>query len=453
MVPPGIRGWFPAVFLVTVGVVGYVVWRKWFRKYRAGRSVEEERSPLLGMELNLFSSGRIKRKLVTDFNWSDKLTFMLNGQYYELVNPDPSQLLASYIRDTGGLKGTKLGCEEGGCGACTIVLEDVNGKTVAANSCLRLLCANDGLTITTVEGIGSVKGGLSEEQNRLVSNNGTQCGFCTPGWITAMHALRESSSEEGQSLSKPDIDQYFDGNICRCTGYRPIMQAFHSFCGEKKLAVSCHQPGDKCSSMGALDIEDFRGQECPSHVPSTCNSNTVAINPKKSTLAKKSYSSSPKGLPPRPLYFHNPATGKKYYRPLTLEQLGAIFLSESAASALNQIKLVGGNTSIGITKYFNDTQPYYVADDYKIMVDINMVPELHVQSFDVSNAEINIGAAISINQTIALLKQHAASSHVWGEVSGDVNHASVFSATANHLSKIANTQVWLIFCPHYVLYL
>lgn len=103
----------------------------------------------------------------------------------ELYNPNPKVLLAHYIRDTAGLHGTKLGCEEGGCGACTVSLTKKEG-TRSINSCLRPLCANDGMGIMTVEGIGSVQSGLSVEQQSIVENNGTQCGFCTPGLFTVV---------------------------------------------------------------------------------------------------------------------------------------------------------------------------------------------------------------------------------------------------------------------------
>lgn len=109
---------------------------------------------------------------IHDIQWSNKLTVFVNGSEVTLINPNPSDLLSTFIRDSLGLKGTKLGCEEGGCGACTVVLTRSDGEIVSVNSCLRPLCANDGLAITTVEGVGSIKSGLSVEQQRLVDKNG-----------------------------------------------------------------------------------------------------------------------------------------------------------------------------------------------------------------------------------------------------------------------------------------
>ena len=127
---------------------------------------------------------------IQDIAWSKTLTFYLNGSTVELHNPNPKVLLAHYIRDTAGLHGTKLGCEEGGCGACTVSLTKKEG-TRSINSCLRPLCANDGMGIMTVEGIGSIQAGLSVEQQSIVENNGTQCGFCTPGLFCVFAVLSD----------------------------------------------------------------------------------------------------------------------------------------------------------------------------------------------------------------------------------------------------------------------
>ena len=95
-------------------------------------------------------------------------------------------LLSTFLREKLGLRGTKLGCEEGGCGACTVILQSTENSTpLAVNACLRLLVSCDGAYITTVEGIGSISQGLSVEQSQMVRCSATQCGYCTPGWVTA----------------------------------------------------------------------------------------------------------------------------------------------------------------------------------------------------------------------------------------------------------------------------
>jgi xanthine dehydrogenase/oxidase len=325
------------------------------------------------------------------------------------------------------LKGTKLGCEEGGCGACTVVLTNLDG-VVSANSCLRLLCLNDGMSITTVEGIGSVKTGLSEEQQRLVAKNGSQCGFCTPGWITNMHALLQSSSRNGQELTSRTIQAYFDGNICRCTGYLPILEAFSSFANaddpHTSSCAACPQTKlDACRACPDRDIEDgwFLGSQAVS-----CKSN---IYRSKNLALLKSYQ-------PKPLKFLNAVTGTLWFRPLTIDDLCQLLQQYSG----RMVQLVGGNTSIGVSKYYNETGPYYRADAVEVYIDINHIADLKASSFNQTTGELTVGAGVTISSTISLLKQYsnAIPTKDWLDV---IDYRSLFNVLAHHLLKIANSQV------------
>tara|TARA_Y100001934_G_scaffold33632_1_gene38094 strand:- start:785 stop:1264 length:480 start_codon:yes stop_codon:yes gene_type:complete len=143
-----------------------------------------------------------------------KAAFEVNGESVE-VDVEPRLSLADCLRDVLGLTGTHLGCEHGVCGACTVI---VDGRAV--RSCLTLAVQADGERITTVEGL-SPEAGLSPLQAAFRKHHALQCGFCTPGMVTTAHALL---SEE------PDADadrvrEVLSGNICRCTGYVPIVEA------------------------------------------------------------------------------------------------------------------------------------------------------------------------------------------------------------------------------------
>jgi aerobic-type carbon monoxide dehydrogenase small subunit (CoxS/CutS family) len=143
-----------------------------------------------------------------------KAAFEVNGESVE-VDVEPRISLADCLRDVLGLTGTHLGCEHGVCGACTVI---VDGQAV--RSCLTLAVQADGERITTVEGL-SPEAGLSPLQAAFRKHHALQCGFCTPGMVTTAHALL---SEE------PDADadrvrEVLSGNICRCTGYVPIVEA------------------------------------------------------------------------------------------------------------------------------------------------------------------------------------------------------------------------------------
>ena len=101
-----------------------------------------------------------------------------------------------------------------------------DGHPRAINACLRLLCGCDGLALTTVEGLGSQGAGYSQVMKAIAEGQGSQCGFCTPGWVTAMSALLGGAAARGAAhLTAKEIEESLDGNLCRCTGYRPILQA------------------------------------------------------------------------------------------------------------------------------------------------------------------------------------------------------------------------------------
>lgn len=434
------------LFLVFLGVTGSVLYI--FRKKLSeilgydplNESEPEERSSLLSpVEQSLRSQPRTRK--FAQIPWSNTLLFSVNGKSIEIVNPNPDELLATYLREKLLLKGTKLGCEEGGCGACSVVLrfqsnqQDVTPHIVAVNSCLRLLCANDGLSITTVEGIGSTTTGLSVEQKRLVANNGTQCGYCTPGWITSMHALLEQSDASGQPLRPQDIEKHFDGNICRCTGYRPIMQAFHSLCHGDHHACRGHVDRSVCRPMS--EVEDIEGN-CHSYNDSPSKSQLTSKNPKKRSTTSL----------PMPLYFFNPATGKKYFRPVNFSQLLAIINEFPQEREQGQLKFLAGNTAIGVTKYLNETAPFYYADDARILVDVNQITELLVKNYNSETRQLTVGAAVKISDLIQSLQSFSLQVHgaiasqvSTGGNSDVINHHSVFSVTAHHLYRIANTQV------------
>jgi xanthine dehydrogenase/oxidase len=162
---------------------------------------------------------------------TSSLTFTLNGTPVTLANPDPGMVLVDLLRSPEfGLTGTKLVCGQSGCGACTVVVtrrDALSGTSVhvPVNSCLLPVCSLDGVAVTTVEGVGSVRAGLHPVQQRLVECDGTQCGFCTPGWVMSMVGLLARSP----TPTAQAVEDHFDGNLCRCTGMRPILDAMQMF--------------------------------------------------------------------------------------------------------------------------------------------------------------------------------------------------------------------------------
>ncbi|XP_045405291.1 xanthine dehydrogenase/oxidase isoform X1 [Lemur catta] len=161
---------------------------------------------------------------------ADELVFFVNGRKVVEKNADPETTLLAYLRRKLGLSGTKLGCGEGGCGACTVMLskyDHLHNKIIhfSANACLAPICSLHHVAVTTVEGIGSTKTRLHPVQERIAKSHGSQCGFCTPGIVMSMYTLLRNQP----TPTVEEIENAFQGNLCRCTGYRPILQGFRTF--------------------------------------------------------------------------------------------------------------------------------------------------------------------------------------------------------------------------------
>ncbi|MCF8087268.1 MAG: (2Fe-2S)-binding protein [Desulfotignum sp.] len=143
------------------------------------------------------------------------ISFLLNGDEISYDVKDHWTLL-HLLREEMGLIGTKEGCGNGECGACTVIVDKL-----AVNSCLYLAIEVDGTAIETIEGLASTDGTLHPLQQSFVDNGGIQCGFCSPGMIMSSKALLD----ENPNANREEIKQALAGNICRCTGYIPIFKS------------------------------------------------------------------------------------------------------------------------------------------------------------------------------------------------------------------------------------
>ncbi|CUJ84038.1 Carbon monoxide dehydrogenase small chain [Ruegeria denitrificans] len=144
------------------------------------------------------------------------ITFLLNGETVELADVDPTATLLDWLREDQGLTGTKEGCNEGDCGACTVMVTDEDGAK-ALNSCILFLPQLHGKAVRTVEGASGPNGEAHPVQQAMVDLHGSQCGFCTPGFVMSMVASHSNGAK--------DHDTQLAGNLCRCTGYAPIIRA------------------------------------------------------------------------------------------------------------------------------------------------------------------------------------------------------------------------------------
>lgn len=236
-----------------------------------------------------------------------------------------------------------------------------------------------GQMVTTTEGIGSSHTGFHPVQERIAACNGTQCGFCTPGHVMAMYSLLRE--KDGADMSPSEIEERFDGNICRCTGYRPIMTAVHSFASEGLPA----------------DHEDIAG--APDRNFSKYDAAAEPSAPAAVAAPAEGWSGSFK-------------SGATWLRPTSLKEVLAV----QASNAGKSVKMICGNTSTGV-------YPFETPD---VFVDISAVAELRGTSVVADG--IVAGATTTITELMALM-------------TANEQKSSSFPVLVAHMKKVANWQV------------
>jgi len=163
---------------------------------------------------------------------SNTIKFVYNNKIRSIKNPDPNKTVLDYIRNDLKKNGTKEGCAEGGCGACTVVLGELKNKRIfykSINSCISFLPIINGTHLILVENLVSEKKKLHPVQDAMLKYHGSQCGFCTPGFVMSLFGMYKNHKK----FDKAIIDETLSGNLCRCTGYRPIIDAAKSLNNKK----------------------------------------------------------------------------------------------------------------------------------------------------------------------------------------------------------------------------
>ncbi|XP_065079602.1 xanthine dehydrogenase/oxidase-like [Ochlerotatus camptorhynchus] len=291
------------------------------------------------------------------------ITFRINGKKFFLT---PSTVpidtsLNTFIRNHAHLRGTKFMCLEGGCGACMVNVSSfhpVSGDTVsyAVNSCLFPVFACHGLDIVTVEGIGDEQMGYHATQKVLAHFNGTQCGYCSPGMVMNMYSLLES--KKGQ-VSMAEVENAFGGNICRCTGYRPILDAFKSLAydAEPRLKQVC------------MDIEDLT-KICPKTGGACAGKCSAAGNVNEKKGVHMSF-----------------AEDKEWHKVYYISDVFAIFEKIGTKPYM----LVAGNTAHGV---------YRRCDKLQVFIDVSSIEELRSHSL---GSNLIVGANVSLTELMSIL--------------------------------------------------
>jgi xanthine dehydrogenase small subunit len=156
------------------------------------------------------------------------IQFVRRGEIVSLRDVAPTRTLLQVLREDLNCTGTKEGCNEGDCGACTVVLGEADGDRIqyrAVNSCIRLAHSVDGLALWTAEDLAAKDGTLHPAQQALVQCHGSQCGFCTPGFVMSLFGMYQNHVCQGETITRELAREELSGNLCRCTGYRPILDA------------------------------------------------------------------------------------------------------------------------------------------------------------------------------------------------------------------------------------
>jgi len=216
---------------------------------------------------------------------SSAIKFVWNNKIFKIDNPDPNETLLNFIRLKIKKTGTKEGCAEGGCGACTVVLAELKKNDLtykAINACISFVTILQGKQLIIVEDLLNSKGSLHPVQKAMVDYHGSQCGFCTPGFVMSLFAMQKNYS----SYSEENIKDSISGNLCRCTGYRPIVDAAKSLNNKNRSDKFVKSKKKIISLLKKIKLENI----------SIKNRNKKYFSPKNINELKKTIKDNPNSI-------------------------------------------------------------------------------------------------------------------------------------------------------------
>lgn len=282
------------------------------------------------------------------------IKFILNGKITELTDCDPTRSVLHYLREQVKLTGTKEGCNEGDCGACTVVLAELVEDQLelrSINACLMFVPMLHGKALFTVESLSSRSGPLHPVQQAMLESHASQCGFCTPGFVMSLFALYKTCDRPERNT----INDALSGNLCRCTGYRPIIDAAYR--------------------MYDLAVE----------VESDWINQPVAAQDENLPLIKQLRQIQVSDI------LHIQYQNRQYFAPVSLQELLKL------KNEIPQSTLVAGNTDVGL--WVNKK-----LQELSTVISLNNVNDLSF--IEVTDDEITIGARVSLEQAYAELVQY-----------------------------------------------
>uniref|UniRef100_A0A8D1SZT8 aldehyde oxidase n=1 Tax=Sus scrofa TaxID=9823 RepID=A0A8D1SZT8_PIG len=315
-----------------------------------------------------------------------ELLFYVNGRKVIEKNVNPETMLLPYLRKKLRLTGTKYGCGGGGCGACTVMISRYNPITkrirrhYPANACLIPICSLYGAAVTTVEGIGSTRTRIHPVQERIAKCHGTQCGFCTPGMVMSIYTLLRNHPEP--TLSQ--LTEALGGNLCRCTGYRPIIDACKTFC---KTSGCCQGKENEvcCLDQGINGLPEFEEGNETSHKLFS-EEEFLPLDPTQELIFPPELVTMAEKQPQRTRIFGGDRM--TWISPVTLKEL------LEAKVKYPQAPVVMGNTSVGPdVKFKGIFHPVVISPD--------SIEEMSIVNY--TDNGLTLGAALSLAQVKDIL--------------------------------------------------
>ena len=318
-----------------------------------------------------------------------QVRFILGGKSVSVDAVEPTRTVLTHLRESLGRPGTKEGCAEGDCGACTVVIGELcNGRVQmkTVNSCIQFLPTLDGKALFTVEDLRATDGSLHPVQQAMVDCHGSQCGFCTPGFVMSLWGvyLQHTLSDENDSRAdEAEIRSALTGNLCRCTGYRPIIEA-----GMKMFDLP----------KATFDREAL-------------HADLLSIK-RDTTLAFK-------------------RNGQHFFAPKSLAELLKLRAAHPKATIL------AGSTDVGL----------WVNKQFRDLGDIIFIGEVaELKTITASNTTLTIGAAVSLADAYAALRdQYPEMNEMWERfASQPIRNAGTLGGNVANGSPIGDSMPALI---------
>lgn len=320
----------------------------------------------------------------------------------------PTTMLVTFLRGKLNLFGTKFMCNEGGCGVCVVSMRRLHPVRLvydqfSVNSCLFPVLACDGAEIETIEYLKDlVAPGYHEIQKRLATFNGSQCGYCSPAMVMGVYSLLQ---QKRGTVTMMDMEKSLGGHICRCTGYRPILDAIKSFtldadpdlkdyCVDIEEMPLCKSTGEPCSS------------KCAPEVVRKCFGRAAAAQ--------------------------TAATGEEWRKAVDLQDIFDTFTLIGARKYM----LVGGNTAHGV---------YRRQTDIQVFIDVNGVAKLKERCTNAASLEV--GASTTLSELIDILAEVARNNpQHFGYLTELITHIELIASTSvRNVSQIDSSARWVVF--------